>query len=61
MGTFNLRVNGNYLKTLQFIPTPGAEVDEDRTEPGAPKWSATSDLTWTKGPLTIYYGLMWYS
>jgi outer membrane receptor protein involved in Fe transport len=61
MGTFNLHVNGNYLKTLQFIPTPGAEVDEDVTEPFAPKWSATSDLTWTKGPLTINYGLNWYA
>ena len=31
------------------------------TEPFSPRWSATSDLTWTKGPLTINYGVNWYS
>jgi outer membrane receptor protein involved in Fe transport len=61
IGTFNFKMNGNLLKTLQFIPTPGAETDEDVTEPFSPRWSATSDLTWTKGPLTINYGVNWYS
>jgi len=60
-GSFNLNVKGNYLKTLQFIPTPGADVDEDVTEPFSPKWSATGDLTWTKGPWSANYGINWYS
>jgi outer membrane receptor protein involved in Fe transport len=60
-GTFNLKVNGNYLHKLEFIPTPGAEIDDDRTEFNRPKYSATADLTWTKGPLTLNYGINWFS
>jgi outer membrane receptor protein involved in Fe transport len=62
-GTFNARVNGNYLHRLNFIPTVGAEVDDNREESfyRAAKYSATGDLTWTKGPLTLNYGINWFS
>ena len=60
-GSFNLRINGNYLHKLQFIPTPGADTDDDVGEANVPKYSATSDLTWTNGPLTINYGINWFS
>ena len=62
-GSFNLNVKGNYLKTLQFIPTPGADVNENVTEPFSPKWSATGDLTWTSSNkrLILNYGINWYS
>jgi outer membrane receptor protein involved in Fe transport len=61
IGSFNLRVNGNYLKKLQFIPTAGGEVDDDRGEPFAPKYSATGDVTWTKGKVTLNYGVNYFS
>ena len=62
-GTFNLRVNGNYLQKLEFVPTVGAEVDDNRQESlyHAAKYSATGDLTWTKGPLTLNYGINYFS
>jgi iron complex outermembrane recepter protein len=60
-GSFNLKINGNYLKRLDFISTPGAEVDSDVTEANRPKFSASTDLTWTKGPLTLNYGINWHS
>lgn len=62
-GTFNLRVAGNYLHKLEFIPTPGAEVDDDRLESGAraPKFSATGDLTWTYGNVSLNYGINYFS
>lgn len=60
-GSFNLKVNANYLHKLQFIATPGADVDDDRGEINIPKYSATGDLTWTKGPLTLNYGISWFS
>jgi outer membrane receptor protein involved in Fe transport len=60
-GSFNLKINGNYLHKLEFIPTPGAEVDNDRTEANRPKYSATGDLTWTMGGLSINYGINWFS
>jgi outer membrane receptor protein involved in Fe transport len=65
-GMFNLKVNGNYLHRLEFIATPGADVDVDRDEAaiGAggpfPRYSASGDLTWSKGPLTINYGINWF-
>jgi outer membrane receptor protein involved in Fe transport len=60
-GSFNLRVAGGYLHRLQFVPTIGAEVDDDRQEAFAPKFSANGDLTWTKGPVTLNYGINWFS
>ena len=39
----------------------GALVDDDRGEANIPKYSATGDLTWTKGPLTLNYGINWFS
>ena len=63
LGTFNLRVTGNYLHKLQFVPTVGAEVDNNLEESlyRAAKYSANGDLTWTKGPLTLNYGVNWFS
>ncbi|HYW17653.1 MAG TPA: TonB-dependent receptor [Allosphingosinicella sp.] len=61
LGTFNFRLVGGYLNKLEFISTPGAEVDIDVGEPSSPKWVAVADLTWTKGPLTLNYGLSWFS
>jgi outer membrane receptor protein involved in Fe transport len=62
LGSFNFRVAGNYLHKLQFIPTPGAEIDDDRREfeANAPKYSATGDVTWTLGNLTLNYGVNWF-
>lgn len=59
LGVFTVRVIGNYLDKLQFIPTPGADIDIDRGESFAPKYSGTFDLTWAKGPYSINYGLSW--
>lgn len=61
LGTFNFRLVGGYLNKLEFISTPGADVDIDVGEPFSPKWIAVADLTWTKGPLTLNYGLSWFS
>lgn len=62
-GTFNIRLVGNYLEKLRFVPSPGAEFDNQRDSSAlpAPKYSANFDLTWTKGPLTLNYGINWFS
>jgi iron complex outermembrane recepter protein len=63
LGTFNFRITGNYLHKLQFIPTPGAETDDDRLEfaARAPEFSGNADITWTTGPLTLNYGVNYFS
>lgn len=62
LGAFNVRLVGGYLDRLTFINSPGAEPDVDvgeRDPLGAPRWVGTFDLTWTKGPMTVNYGLAW--
>lgn len=61
LGTFALAINGNYLDRLEFVASPGAAITSERGQTYAPKYSATLDLTWTKGPLTLNYGVNWFS
>jgi iron complex outermembrane receptor protein len=59
LGTFNFSVIGNYLNRLEFIGTPGAEPTDSLRTVRAPEFQATGDITWTKGPFTLNYGLSW--
>ena len=60
-GDFRVQLVGGYLHRLEFVSTPGAEVDNDLEEQYNPKYSATLDASWTKGPLTLAYGINWHS
>ncbi|MEC3948609.1 TonB-dependent receptor plug domain-containing protein [Sphingobium sp. HWE2-09] len=60
-GAFSISLVGGYLDKLQFIATPGAEVNIDREEAYFPKWNATGDITWKMDKLTINYGVSWFS
>ena len=60
-GDFQMQLVGGYLERLEFIATPGADVDSDLEEEYFPKYSATFDASWTRGPLTLGYGFSWYS
>src|SRR5207253_2584741 len=61
LGKFNIRLIGNYLDKLTFVPAPGADLDDERGEKYAPKWQATLDLTWKLDPITIAYGFNYWS
>lgn len=61
LGTFNVRLVGGYLDDLTFVSSVGAEPDQDRGEQYSPRYIGTFDLTWTRGPLTLNYGLSWQS
>ncbi len=60
-GVFHLIVNGGYLDKLEFISTPGADVDSQRGEESAPKYQATADLTWERSGWTANYGINFFS
>ncbi|BBF69290.1 TonB-dependent receptor plug domain-containing protein [Sphingomonas bisphenolicum] len=60
-GAFSISLVGGYLDKLQFIATPGAEVNVDRLEAYFPKWNATGDITWKLDKLTVNYGVSWFS
>jgi len=61
LGVFAFNLVGNYLDRLTFVATPGAEVNSDRGEIYAPRYQATFNLGWTKGPFNMTYGLLWHS
>ena len=68
LGAFNFRLAGNYLHKIQFVPTPGAVVDNDLGESGlgnsntrAPHYSGNADITWTFKNFTLNYGLNYFS
>ncbi|WP_258046291.1 TonB-dependent receptor plug domain-containing protein [Sphingomonas folli] len=63
IGRFYAKLIGNYLDRLDFVPTPGAEREDQLQLPTlpAPKYSGTFDLTWTKGAITLNYGLNYAS
>lgn len=58
-GDFRVQLVGGFVNQLEFIPVPGAEVDNDLQEEYYPKFSGTLDTTWTHGPLTVSYGINW--
>lgn len=60
LGAFRFQVAGGYLDRLEFISVPGAEVDNVLEEQYFPKFSATLDASWTRGPLTLAYGINWF-
>jgi iron complex outermembrane receptor protein len=59
-GDLRVQLVGGYLNRLEFVATPGADVDSDLGEQYYPKFSATLDLTWERGPLTLAYGINWF-
>jgi outer membrane receptor protein involved in Fe transport len=60
-GDFNFHLVGGYLHRLEFVSSPGAEIDNDLDEQYNPKFSATLDASWKRGPLTLGYGINWFS
>lgn len=62
LGNLQLRLNANYLDKLEFVPALNADPknEMDSAAYPAPKWSATFDLTWNKGPFTLNYGINWF-
>jgi outer membrane receptor protein involved in Fe transport len=62
IGSFMVSLVGNYLDKLEFVPSPGATAENelDSAAYPAPKFSATFDLTWIKGPFSLNYGINWW-
>lgn len=66
LGTFDLHAVGSYLDRLTFIGSPGATPTNERNQSvttnggAAPKWLVNLDATWTKGPVSVNYGLNYF-
>lgn len=61
-GSLALRLSGNYLDRLSFVPMVGAALKNEIGSPDAPapRYSATFDVTWLKGPFSLSYGIDWH-
>ena len=60
-GTFGVQLVGGYLDRLEFVATPGAAAISERGQPYSPEYVATFNATWNRGPVTVAYGLNWFS
>lgn len=60
-GTLNLQLVGGYLDRLEFVATPGAAPNSERGQPYSPEYVANFDAVWNRGPLTVAYGIHWFS
>ncbi len=60
-GRWNLRFVGGYLNKLEYIDTPGADPRDIAGLVYQPRWVASGDLTWNTGPVTLNYGVSWFS
>jgi outer membrane receptor protein involved in Fe transport len=60
-GVFSVQLVAGYLDRLEFIATPGAAPTSERGQIYSPEYVANFDATWTRGPLSIAYGINWFS
>jgi outer membrane receptor protein involved in Fe transport len=62
LGRFNARLVAGYLDQLEFVPSVGADPENELYSAvyPAPRYTAVFDLTWEKGPLTLNYGINWF-
>lgn len=60
-GRFSWQLAGGYLDELTFISMPGADVVSSRNKTYAPKYSASSDLTWSRGNWDANFGTSYFS
>ncbi|MGY4396017.1 iron complex outermembrane receptor protein [Sphingomonas sp. UYAg733] len=59
IGTFNFRLSGNYLDDLTFYATAGGVPEQQRNRMYQPRYVGNLDLGWSRGPISINYGLGW--
>jgi iron complex outermembrane recepter protein len=61
IGTFRLGVAAGYLDSISFVPSIGAEVDDDFREQYNPRWRGSFDVDWALGGLNVGYQLSFQS
>ena len=61
IGTFNVNLTGGYLDKITFVPTVGADVDDDTLEAYNPRWRGSASLDWQLGGFNINYGVNYFS
>lgn len=60
-GTFDFNLIGGYLDKIEFVPSIGAEVDNDILEQYNPRWRGSFNLNWKLEDFSFNYGLNYFS
>jgi iron complex outermembrane recepter protein len=61
LGDFSLSLTGGYLDSISFVPSIGAEVDDDILEQYNPKWRGSAAIDWKIGNFAVNYGVTYFS
>jgi iron complex outermembrane recepter protein len=61
LGDFALNLTGGYLDSISFVPSIGAEVDNDILESYNPRWRGTASVDWKINDFSINYGVTYFS
>lgn len=61
LGRFQFNLTGGYLDSISFVPTLGADVDDDILESYNPRWRGNMSLTWSLDKFSINYGVNYWS
>lgn len=61
LGNFNVRLLGGYLHELKFVASPGAAATSEKGQQYMPRYVATLDLYWEKGPMSVTYSIDWFN
>ena len=61
LGNFALSLNGGYLDSISFVPSIGAEVDDDLLEAYNPRWRGAANVNWKIDQFSVNYGVTYFS
>lgn len=60
-GLFELNVTAGYLDKISFVPTIGADVDNDILEAYNPRWRGSASVNWSLDNFSLNYGVSYWS
>ena len=61
LGNIALSLTGGYLDSISFVPSIGAEVDDDLREAYNPRWRGAANVNWKIDNFSINYGVTYFS
>lgn len=61
LGNFSLSLTGGYLDSISFVPSIGAEADDDLLEAYNPRWRGAAGIDWKIGQFALNYGVTYFS
>ncbi len=61
IGKFGLTLVAGYLDKISFVPSAGADVDNDIREAYNPRWRGNANIDWTLDGFNLNYGINFFS